>query len=387
MSATMPGSDQPDENRGPHIIGTVIAVTTLALVTVCARIYVRIRMVHYFGISDWVIIGAMVLSLVGSGLVAGEVIYGAGRHAAYLDPARNKFGLELNFISQPVYLWAIPLVKLSVGLFLLRIAPERGYRRILQGTMIFLMAYTFMCFVTLLLQCHNISIVWDSHVKSTCWSRRTILGLSYANATVNILTDMFFALIPIPMLWNVQINLRTKASLICILGMGVFACIAAIIKSAYTSNYGKTGDFLWDSANLTIWVATETNTGIIAACLPCLKPLFKRMLGSSVGYSSSSINGGYRLRTYSVGLGPGSKFTRSKTITQIGSSRKPRTVNDHGHNRSQEIIVPHGGSNSHAITKTTVVVVDRSGEMDGPGRCTRSKMLDIDPERRVEDGL
>lgn len=38
---------------------------------------------------------------------------------------------------------------------------------------------------------------------------------------VNILTDIFFAILPIPMLWNVQINARTRASLICIMGLGV----------------------------------------------------------------------------------------------------------------------------------------------------------------------
>ena len=32
---------------------------------------------------------------------------------------------------------------------------------------------------------------------------------------------MFFAVLPAPMLWNVQINVRTKASLICIMGLGV----------------------------------------------------------------------------------------------------------------------------------------------------------------------
>ena len=33
------------------------------------------------------------------------------------------------------------------------------------------------------------------------------------------------------------------------------ACAAAIVKSGFIANYGKSGDFLWDSTNLTIWVA------------------------------------------------------------------------------------------------------------------------------------
>ena len=124
-------------------------------------------------------------------------------------------------------MWAIPAVKLSVGFFLLRIAPNKFFRRLLQGTMTFLMVYTFVCFLTLLLQCDNLAVLWDLSVKARCWSQATLQGLSYANSVVNIVTDVFFAALPVPMLWNVQINARTKASLVAIMGLGVLSVGAA----------------------------------------------------------------------------------------------------------------------------------------------------------------
>lgn len=42
---------------------------------------------------------------------------------------------KLNFISQPIYLFAICLVKLSIGFFLLRIAVKPFYRRLIIGIM------------------------------------------------------------------------------------------------------------------------------------------------------------------------------------------------------------------------------------------------------------
>jgi hypothetical protein len=33
------------------------------------------------------------------------------------------------------------------------------------------------------------------------------------------------------------------------------ACAAAIVKAGFLVNYGVTGDVLWDSANLTIWIS------------------------------------------------------------------------------------------------------------------------------------
>lgn len=43
------------------------------------------------------------------------------------------------------------------------------------------------------------------------------------------------------------------------------ACAASIVKFTYLPSYGKTGDFLWDSRNLTIWSVVEGNLGILTA--------------------------------------------------------------------------------------------------------------------------
>lgn len=108
---------------------------------------------------------------------------------------------------------------------------------------------------------------------------------------LNILTDLLFAIIiPAPMLWKLNVNTRTRFSLLGVLGLGVFACAAAFIKVGYLVNYGKVGDFLWDSRNITIWTVMELNIGIIAGSLPTLRPLFKRFLGSVYGRGTRKTN-------------------------------------------------------------------------------------------------
>ena len=126
---------------------------------------------------------------------------------------------------------------------------------------------------------------------------KTIQSLSYTNAALNMLTDLLFSLIiPLPMLWNLHVNLRTRVTLMCILGLGLFACAAAAVKISYLPNYGKKGDFLWDSRNITIWTATEVNVGITAASLPTLRPLFKSVLGSTYGFGSKGASQGKKDR-------------------------------------------------------------------------------------------
>lgn len=92
------------------------------------------------------------------------------------------------------------------------------------------------------------------------------------------------------MLWKLNVNTRTRFSLLGVLGLGVFACAAAFIKVGYLVNYGKVGDLLWDSRNITIWTAMELNIGIVAGSLLTLRPLFKRFFGSVYGRGTRKTN-------------------------------------------------------------------------------------------------
>jgi hypothetical protein len=134
---------------------------------------------------------------------------------------------------------------------------------------------------------------------------------------LNILTDLCFAIfIPAPMLWNLNVNTRTRISLLFSLGLGCFACAAAFIKIGSLVNYGKEGDWLWDSRDITIWTVVECNTGIVAANLPTLRPIFKRILGSTLGYGSrtNGVSGGSAYHSRNKG--------GSRTMQSLGTSSR-----------------------------------------------------------------
>ncbi|KAF1928177.1 uncharacterized protein M421DRAFT_391775 [Didymella exigua CBS 183.55] len=301
------GQGPPNEDEGPIILGATLTVTIMALITMATRLFVRISMMRQrsLGWDDYMMLSAMVLCIAGQIVIIPQVYYGAGRHIQYIEPHEFAMGYKFNFITQPIYVVAIALVKISVGFFLLRIAVRAVYRRIIIGIMTFMAVYTTGCFFTIILQCTNIAVLWDHTVKATCWSVPTIKILSYLNVSLNIVTDVLFSIvIPIPLLWNVQMNKRQKSSLLCILGLGVFATAAALVKTSFLPSYGRTGDWLWDSRNLTIWTVVECNTGIIAGNLPCLKPLFRVVLGSTYGRGSRKNTApqyGYGSRPYGAG--------------------------------------------------------------------------------------
>ncbi|KAF2496333.1 hypothetical protein BU16DRAFT_609132 [Lophium mytilinum] len=302
--ATPPIPNYPNENAGPTILATCGTVTALALITLAIRLFVRIRMIRNVGWDDYTMIVAVALCITGFFHIVPEVAYGAGKHINHIDPADFRRGLKLNFITQPIYLWAICMVKMSIGFFLLRVAATSFFRRVIISIMVFMLVYTLVSFFTIVLQCTNIQVMWDPTVESKCFAPTTLRVLSYTNVSLNILTDFMFSIfIPIPMLWHVQMNTKTKSSIIGILALGIFATIAAIVKTSYLPMYGLHGDLLWDSRNLTIWIVIESCIGIVAGNLPCMKPLFKHVLGSTYGRSSANRSSG--LQYYRSGYGGG----------------------------------------------------------------------------------
>ena len=73
---------------------------------------------------------------------------------------------------------------------------------------------------------------------------------------------------------------------------------SGIVKITYLGSYGKHGDFLYDSSPITIWTTVEICTAIVAASAPCLKPLFRRLLQSSLFSKGSAVGGGLGGRGY-----------------------------------------------------------------------------------------
>ncbi|KAJ4352927.1 hypothetical protein N0V95_003837 [Ascochyta clinopodiicola] len=282
------------------------------------------------GWDDYVMISAMTLSIVAEVVVVVEVHFGAGRHKQYIDPSDYANGYKLNFVTQFIHLFAISLVKVSVGFFLLRIAVSCIYRRIIISVMGFLLVYTIGSFFTIVLQCTNVAVLWDPTVTATCWSPHTIRALSYVNVSLNIVTDLLFSFaIPIPLLWSLRMNKRQRLSLIGVFGLGIFATGAAVARMSFLSSYANSTDWLWDSRTLTVWSVIESNIGIIAASLPCLKPLFRAFLGGTYGRGTHDATAAaYSHTSRPFDAGTGRQSVNGKGWATLGSSR---TAKHDGH--------------------------------------------------------
>lgn len=96
------------------------------------------------------------------------------------------------------------------------------------------------------------------------------------------------ALLPVPLVWQLQLNFRSKTSLIMVLSLGIFAAAAAIVKAEIQKTYFSDPDpFVHD--RFTLWRFIEFDVGIIAASLPALKPMFNWFLGAARGLTTRTL--------------------------------------------------------------------------------------------------
>lgn len=81
----------------------------------------------------------------------------------------------------------------------------------------------------LTLQCQPVSFFWQqvrplmdptAIVHGSCMDLDSIIAIAYVYSVTATCCDLTLGLLPIFLVWNLQMNLRTKAALAAILGMG-----------------------------------------------------------------------------------------------------------------------------------------------------------------------
>ena len=86
--------------------------------------------------------------------------------------------------------------------------------------------------------------------------------------------DLALALLPITIIWNLQLDWHKKLGLSTLMGLGVFAFICAVIKTSKLPELNARADITFITVSLWIWTANETNAIILAASIPTLRPLY-----------------------------------------------------------------------------------------------------------------
>ncbi|KAG9186679.1 hypothetical protein G6011_09787 [Alternaria panax] len=338
-------------NRGHELIVTASTMATLCTVVAGCRIIVRMQIKPWLGLSDWLMIGGVILNFLGC--VPYAVLCakgGQGRLMAdpwWLVPGRVSKEQHLIFISQCLNVYGMFLVKASICAYLMALDFGRNYRLLIWVSV----AVVVVCNIIMMLilhfaYCRPYYSRWDFSVKGECWPEAVSEVTAYVQIASNIFTDLIYAAAPIVYIRRVQLSTRTKLGVSIVFLLAIVGTGISVAKTFVTYKFLRSEEMMWDAIDLSICSINEVCVGIIIANLP---PLRKTVLG----LFSRVLPGSY-------GTGAGSSRKRSSfhpTSSPFSSRGRTKLDNNDDDESERHILELEDRKHGVKITKTTQVDV------------------------------
>ncbi|KAI0377982.1 hypothetical protein F5Y04DRAFT_263226 [Hypomontagnella monticulosa] len=318
MAAQDPNA--PTDSNGAALVVTAIAMLTLSWLSVALRSYVRARLTNGFQWDDWLMLASQLNFTVSCAFILLGVQDGLGRHNRSLDQFHEIEALKYQALATATYVLNMWLIKLSIGIFLLRLASQKRYKYTLYASIVIVGIWSIVLFFWNIFQCNPVAAQWDYTIlqndpNARCVSADEIVNAAYALSVMNILSDWLYALLPIPMLWKVKMTAQAKLTVVVVLGLGVFASIATLVRLKFLADLTDMADILHAGTDAMVWTLIEPGVAIVASSLVTIRPLLR--LWKIKGFGST----GQSRPTFPFsGSHPVSRTARSNKMPAFGST-------------------------------------------------------------------
>ncbi|CAG8960357.1 hypothetical protein HYFRA_00012431 [Hymenoscyphus fraxineus] len=266
-----------EQNKGPVFAGIVSVFMALAIIFTFLRLYVKTFLTKGWGKDDVLLIVSLVFYIVLCATCFISVRYGNGRHTLDIPLTNIPIALRLWWLGEVFYTITTLLVRLTVALFLLRLSNRALHRWIIYITTGAYTIFSIFFFFLVIFQCDPISYFWGQYagMKGTCTGSKLIPSASIAQSVVAFVADWIMGLLPIHVLYGLQMNKRMKVSIASLLSLGLLAGITAIVRIPMIKDLAITDDWLYKNIDVAICSVIEPGLGIIAIAGATFRPLFR----------------------------------------------------------------------------------------------------------------
>lgn len=201
---------------------------------------------------------------------------------------------------------------------------------------------------------HNPSLVFEPaiFVMRDKWHCFDLTALYFTQAALNIFSDLFILVLPLPVLMKLHMPTLKRICLLMVFSVGLLVPIAASFRLWILSIWHDAPPDIsrYYGGYILFWDAVELNTAIICASAPSLQPLFRRAFGEL-----RSISRG-RASYYYYGDDGGTIMTQT-TIGRRGSRRLDQELQLQRRPASREV-----QKRNHEEIRGDLVVVRESEE-------------------------
>ncbi|KAJ5114416.1 hypothetical protein NUU61_000175 [Penicillium alfredii] len=334
----------------------------IALGAVGARLYTRVVALRRSGWDDFFIALSLASALVCSALVQVAVANGLGMHAADItDPNQLLRAFKYTVIAPNFSVVSTTTGKMSVTLFLLRLMGQSATlarRWFLYILMTICVAWNTLAIIAIIGFCRPAEKIWNPKVPGSCFSLNFQLIAGTSQAAFNAFNDFALAVFPAYIFWRVQLPLKMKVAIIAVMGAGIFAAAATLVKCILLKNLPAHADITWSWANITLWYTIEMYVIIICASLPTLRQSYSVVLHRS--HKSSA----YTRTQSDARQKPIPLVRRPMDASLLVTRTEPPGGTEHDRHSSQESIL--GASRIQKTTDVHVVQETRPERGEDP---------------------
>jgi len=275
--------------NAPAIFIPSVVFCAVTPLLVAARFWSRLRTAHFVGLDDWAILVSLILCTTFNADMILAVHYGYGKHGTALTEKTRQLAMECFIISQALYKASINTCKASILLLYLRLFVQRKFRLICWLMIGFVVAFGIATTLGSIFQCQPIQRAWNKHLTGHCLDTTAFW---YANAAFSILGDLLILIIPMPLVYRLNLPLNQRLSLLVVFGLGSFVIVTSVMRMTTLNTTSKSPDPTYE-VGATMWTIIEINLAIICACLPMcrshLQAFFPRLFpGNEIRHAASA---------------------------------------------------------------------------------------------------
>ncbi|KAK8036113.1 Satratoxin biosynthesis SC1 cluster protein 4 [Apiospora rasikravindrae] len=243
-----------DTSTGPIIAVSIICIL-VATTAVTLRVYTRQFILNRVGPDDFMAVAALAgITALGAVTII-HTNFGLGTHIydIAMDPLLIMDFFKFFYFGVVIYNFTLIFVKLSLFLQYYRLVDQvPRYRGLFLGAGFVVMGWTVaMCLSDPMMQ--------------------------LTNSVGNIITDIILLLLPMPVLWRLNLPVRQKWSVIGIFSLGFITCIVSLLRVIFVFDHGPSSDITFEGTVITGWTIAEVTTGLLASSLITLRPLMSKI--------------------------------------------------------------------------------------------------------------
>ncbi|KAI0889389.1 uncharacterized protein GGS22DRAFT_70547 [Annulohypoxylon maeteangense] len=259
---------------GPVVIAFAWILAAISVSIFAVRFYVRLTFRGKLSLDDYIIIITLIFIVLNSVFLTFASSWGLGRHIQDLrDDEKRNYDKWVFFCYCPAIM-SPGFGRISFAFLLLNLTPPSKARRRLLWVVICAQFIADVGTVIIIYaQCKPVQGFWDKRIEAKCWPAYTQVYAGYLQGSICALSDLVLAVFPCSLFWNLKMHWKQKAFLTAIMGLGIFAMVAAIAKTVYLKEIDGILDRSYNMAILTIWWTIEGNVVLIAVSIPTIKPI------------------------------------------------------------------------------------------------------------------